>query len=115
MPGLTGGRITIDELDKITREQAPWRTVVLLACTAGFVSQKTASIAEIMVKNRLAASVFATDQLVLADQLPDLFKQLMQPGSSLKSVFKDLRQIVMNRRSRFFLDTRSADSEAGML
>jgi hypothetical protein len=49
------------ELNEVRRDTAPGRAVVLLACRTGQVNGKTNSIAEVILKNKLAATVLATN------------------------------------------------------
>jgi hypothetical protein len=67
LPGLHGGRLSMKELDQLKRDAAPSRVVVLLACKTGQVNGKTNSIAEIILKNKLAATVLASEGIYLRE------------------------------------------------
>jgi len=92
LPGLAGEKISIQELDRISRDVAPDRVIVLLACKTGELNGETQSIAEIMIKNRLASVVYASDDYLRADDLPGMFRKL-ENGTPSKA-FDELRAIV---------------------
>lgn len=93
LPGLHGARLSMKELDQIQRDAAPNRVVVLLACKTGQVNGKTNSIAEIILKNKLAATVLATDGYIYAKDLSDMLREFQSHGV-LGQAFPDLRPIV---------------------
>jgi len=93
LPGLHGGRLSMKELDQIHRDVAPNRAVVLLACKTGQVNGKTNSIAEIILKNKLAATVLATDGYIYATDLSDMLREFQSHGV-LGRAFPELRPIV---------------------
>src|SRR5260370_12296239 len=81
------------ELDQIHRDVAQNRAVVLLACKTGQVNGKTNSIAEIILKNKLAATVLATDGYIYATDLSDMLREFQSHGV-LGRAFPELRPIV---------------------
>jgi hypothetical protein len=93
LPGLRGGRLSMKELNQIRRDAAPNRVVVLLACKTGQVNGKTNSIAEIILKNKLATTVLATDGYVDAAELGSMLREFQSHGD-LSRAFPDLRAIV---------------------
>jgi hypothetical protein len=93
LPGLRGGKLSMKELNQIQRDAAPDRVVVLLACKTGQVSGKTSSIAEIILKNKLATTVLATDGYIDAAELGSMLREFQSHGD-LSRAFPDLRAIV---------------------
>lgn len=92
-PGLHGGSLSIQELDQIRRKNAPNRVIVLLMCGTGQVNGKLASIAETIVKNKLAVAVMATGGIVDAAKLSEMLRNFQEHGL-LRKAFPDLRGIV---------------------
>jgi hypothetical protein len=99
LPGLNGERLDISELNSIRRDAAPNRVIVLFACSAGEVSTSTESIADVLIRNRLATSVMASGGLVYADQLAAKLRRLNN-GEALRNVLSDLTTIVQTNRKR---------------
>jgi len=93
LPGLAGGKISMDEFDKIRRDVAPERVVVLLACKTGAINGETQSIAEALLKNRLASAVYASEDYIYATDLARMVRKLQNNGT-LNQAFGDLRTIV---------------------
>jgi hypothetical protein len=93
LPGVAGGKITMQELESIRRDVAPDRAIVLLACKTGGVNGATQSIAETLIKNRLASVVFASDEFIHTKDVAEMLRNLRQ-GSMLGQVFESLRAIV---------------------
>jgi hypothetical protein len=93
LPGVAGGKITIQELDRIARDHAPDRAIVLLACKAGAVNGQTQSLAETLIKNRLATVVFASDELVYTKDVAEMLRKL-QENAVLGEAFDRLRVMV---------------------
>jgi hypothetical protein len=92
LPGVKGGKLSFSELSSITRLKAPSRTIVLLACKTGAVNEGTRSIAELLLKNKLATAVLASAHDVYATDLPEMFGKLR--GSTLRDSFPQFRAIV---------------------
>lgn len=83
----TGERVAFAEIKSLKRAVAPERVVVLLTCR-GAVSQKgTGSLAETILNNGLATSVFAADDVVDARKIPEILSSL----ASEKSMHSALR------------------------
>ncbi len=76
LPGMVGGSISLDELSQVKRDVAPGRIIVLITCAAGAVNASRASLAEILLENRLARTVFASPSPVDARNVPKLLTQL---------------------------------------
>jgi hypothetical protein len=110
LPGLQGGKISLHELDSIKREVAPQRVIVLLACKTGSINGRTQSIAETLLKNRLAAVVFASEGSVDATELGTMLRTLST--SSLAKSFADFRAIV--RLQKLELGAPEAEGSDGL-
>jgi hypothetical protein len=93
LPGVAGGKITMQELDSIRRVSAPDRVIVLLTCKAGTVNGATQSLAETLIKNRLASVVFASDEFIHTKDVAEMLRNL-QGSATLGQVFESLRAIV---------------------
>ena len=93
LPGVAGGKITREDLDTIRRESTPNRAIVLLACKTGVANGDTHSIAEALIKNKLANVVVASDELISVKDVAEMLRNL-QAGATLGQVFQALRAIV---------------------
>jgi hypothetical protein len=83
----------MQQLDSIRRDVAPDRAIVLLAFKAGGVNGATQSIAETLIKDRLASVVFATDEFIHTKDVAEMLQNLRE-GAMLGQVFESLRAIV---------------------
>jgi hypothetical protein len=77
LPGKGGESISRNDLDRIKRDATPNRIVVLITCKGGTVNADTTSLAEAVLENRLARSVFASPLDVDARNVPQLLRDLM--------------------------------------
>jgi hypothetical protein len=93
LPGVAGGRITVRDLDSIKRESAPDRAIVLLACKTRAVKGQSPSLAETLIKNRLASIVFASDEFVYTKDVSAMLRNLHQSGT-LGQAFESMGAIV---------------------
>jgi hypothetical protein len=100
LPGVNGGRLSLSELNQIQRQDAPHRVIVLLACKAGDVNNSVASIAEVILKNKLATAVLAASNYVYAADLSSMIAAFVTSGK-LGGAFPGLRTIVENRNNLF--------------
>jgi hypothetical protein len=93
LPGVEGGKITLQDLDSLRRESAPDRVIVLLACKTGEVNGQTPSIAETLIKNKLASTVLASDDIIYTGDVAEMLRSL-QENTALGRAFENLRTIV---------------------
>ncbi len=93
LPGINGGRLPLSELKQVRREDAPKRVVVLLACKAAKLNNEVASIAGIILHNKLATSVLASDDYVYATDLGKMIAIFIASGN-LNGAFPGLKTIV---------------------
>lgn len=71
-----GDELTFEEIAQIKRSTAPDRVILLVTCSAGGVSGEYLSLAETMLANNLATSVFASTTDVDASKVPALLETL---------------------------------------
>jgi len=83
LPG-SGGTVSYDEIRGLKRYAAPNRTIVLITCNGGSSSESTRSLADILLQNKLAKTVFASPTDVDASTLPALMKDLLSEGGELR-------------------------------
>lgn len=93
MPGKNGSAISINELRAVKRKTTPNRVVILIACKAGGVNEQTGSIAEALLENKLAASVFAYPGSINLAYVPQMLNRL-RSGVPLRTALSGLYQIV---------------------
>lgn len=74
LAGPNGDTLSLSDLKSLHRDQAPQRTVLLISCNAGTVNESVRSHAELILENKLADSVFATDEDVDAKAVPKLLE-----------------------------------------
>jgi hypothetical protein len=103
--GLNGEFISFDEIGSLKRDIAPNRMVVLITCSAGSVNDESTSLAEIMLKNKLARTVFASPTDVDATGVPELVEQLVvSPTLSVRERLQTEGYIqIVNLRELFML------------
>jgi hypothetical protein len=99
MPGKNGSRVTVQDLRAIARNTAPDRVVVLIACEAGTVNDKTESLAGVILKSKLARTVFAYPGLISPSYVPQVIERL-RSGLSPRSALPGLNQIVTIEEKR---------------
>ena len=110
LPG--GATITVEEFSDIHRETAPERTIILVSCQAGTVNAPVESLAEILLKNKLATTVIASAKPVSALSVPALLQNLLVEGQTIGQVFapQDFQAITQRigegRAIRLVLQTR---------
>ncbi len=95
LPGLNGGKLSFEELKSVTRKEAPNRVIVLLACRTAKAAKGKESIAEILLKNRLATAVLASENNIYASSIAGIFHTLIDDKGNLNQSFKELSTIVM--------------------
>jgi len=93
LPGIAGGSISSNDLDRIKRTEAPHRIIVLFSCNASKLDTKQLPLAEQILKNRLAQTVFAADTEVDAQDIPAILQKLWT-GDRLRDSLPMLKQIV---------------------
>jgi hypothetical protein len=98
LPGSMGGEISMDELRALHRTDGLHRpsrdrVVVLASCNAASEDSENQSLASILLKNGIATSVFATDQLYSAQNIPSLLKDLFS-NKPIRSAAPNLKQFV---------------------
>jgi hypothetical protein len=84
LSGAFGEKISMDEISHLSRETAPDRAVVLMVCNAGGVNQDVASLAEQILQNKLARTVFASPDPVNARTVPAILDRLLLQRSSIR-------------------------------
>jgi hypothetical protein len=81
MSGVNGESISFDEIQNISRTTAPPRAIYLITCSEGSVNHGVESLAETMLKNKLAQTVFASTTDVDARKVPALLDALLRAHS----------------------------------
>jgi len=96
LPG-SRGKISYDDVGSMRREVAPDRTIVLITCEGGRENADAWSLAEMMVQNKLAKTVFASRNKVSAVNLPAILNDLLKNGGKLRDTLDkyDYLQFVM--------------------
>lgn len=84
LPG-SGGTISYDEIRSLQRNDAPNRAIVLITCKGATDNASPRSLADIFLQNKLAKTVFASQQDVYADTVPVLLRDLLLGGSDVRS------------------------------
>lgn len=112
LPGLAGGRITIEDLDSIKRNSAPDRAIVLLACKTRAAKGQSPSLAEALIKNRLASIVFASEDLVYTKDVSAMLRSLHENGT-LGQAFESMGAIV--RVDEPYIPWKPAESSQAVL
>lgn len=90
LSGARGESISMREISQIWRTEAPNRVIVAIVCEAGGVNGDQATLAELLLKNRLAKTVFASSKPVDARMIPQLLQKLFTPGAKLREVLTQL-------------------------
>jgi len=95
LSGLNGETLTSEDIDRIKRVSAPRRAIYLVTCSAGGVDGETISLAESLLKNNIAQTVFASEKDVDARIIPTLIRELDKSHTPRLSLHKfGFRQIV---------------------
>jgi hypothetical protein len=84
LPG-SEGPISYDEIRSLQRSDAPNRTIVLVTCNGGTLNENPRALADILLQNKLAKSVFASQGDIYADTVPSLLRDLLVGGSDVRS------------------------------
>jgi hypothetical protein len=100
LPGIFGGSISSRDLSRIRRTKMPHRIVILLACNTLKSDQSRPPLAEQILRNRLAQTVFAADTQVGAHDIPVILWQLAG-GKTPRDSMPMLKQIVRVNPHRF--------------
>jgi hypothetical protein len=77
----SGERIAFADIGSVRREVAPHRVVVLITCKGASKNEGLDSIAKLILDNRLARSVFASEDFVDARNLPNILSRLLEAPS----------------------------------
>jgi hypothetical protein len=88
LPGMWGGKISFDDFRGMRRESAPNRTIVLITCKGGSPSASERQLADIFIENKLARSVFASEDVVDAVNLPSLLKELIGSNRRIRDILQ---------------------------
>jgi hypothetical protein len=94
LPGAVGGSISSKDLDRIRRSQAPSRVVVLFSCNAATHDATKPPLADQILKNRLARTVFAADTQLDAQTIPAVLQKLASGERLRSSLQPKLKQMV---------------------
>ena len=86
LSGLHGEVIDFEEIRAITRATSPSRATYLITCNAGSVNAELTSLAEILIKNNLTQTVFASNADVDARSIPAMLTDLLKPGNNPREV-----------------------------
>jgi hypothetical protein len=84
LPG-SSGPISYDEIRGLQRSVAPNRTIVLVTCNGGVLNESPRTLADILLQNKLAKTVFAAQGDIYADTVPGLLKDLLVGDSNVRS------------------------------
>lgn len=87
-PGRTGETISLQEVSGLKRKSTPERVVVLVTCEGGTVNWENASLAEVLLQNRLARTVFASHKKVDARLVPELLQEISMKGVAIREALK---------------------------
>jgi len=87
-PGRAGETSSLKEVSGLKRENTPERVVVLVTCKGGAVNSENASLAEVLLHNRLARTVFASTEDVDARLVPKLLQEISMKGIAVREVLK---------------------------
>jgi hypothetical protein len=74
-------RVAFSDIASLKRDVAPDRAVVLITCEGAKLNEQLQSLTQILLQNRLARTVYASESAVDARQLPDILRQLSGPGT----------------------------------
>jgi len=98
----SGEKLAFRDISELKREVSPNRVVVLITCRGASRQGGLASLAEMMLQNRLAKSVFASEDLIDARQLPTILQRLSSTPS-LRSALHEFKfdQYVENRHDSY--------------
>jgi hypothetical protein len=80
-----GKPLSFEEVASIHRAVAPERVIVLVTCNAGGNDGATLTLAETILANNLATTVFASRGVVNAEDIPKLLDDLRQQGHSIRN------------------------------
>ncbi len=96
LSGTDGEKIQFDEIRRLKRQAVPNRTIILITCSAGTVNKTSQSLAETLLSNKLARTIFASAESVSAETLPELLSDLVLHRGELRSTLQkyDYIQIV---------------------
>lgn len=86
----SGQKIAFSDIAALKRAVTPERVVVLITCEGATPHQNLASLAQLLLQNRLARSVFASENLVDARQLPSILESL-KSSSTLRAVLRQFQ------------------------
>jgi hypothetical protein len=105
LPGVFGEKISLDEVGKISRKEAPNRVVILIVCNGGKVNEDAQSFSEVIIKNKAAKSVLASPHLVDAGDVPQLLTDLLSGSQPIWQTLqsKGIFQIV-RRKPKWVVD-----------
>lgn len=84
LPG-SGGPISFDEFRRLQRSDAPNRTIVLVTCNGGARNESPRSLADILLQNKLAKTVFASETDIDANDVPALLRDLLVVRVEMRS------------------------------
>ncbi|MBI4249912.1 MAG: hypothetical protein HY611_10455 [Elusimicrobia bacterium] len=96
-----GGSVSFDEIDRIVPKGEPRRTIILVTCAAARGQRLAPSLAEILLRRKLARSVFAPFDAIPAEDVTPALDALFQSGNSLREILeeKDFIQFVRRRKA----------------
>jgi hypothetical protein len=89
-----GDMLSVSELRGIRRHAAPQRAVLLVVCGSGSVDKQDASIAEVLLQNKLATAVLASSEALDARRMPDAIRRFAGTRQLLEFVPFNLNPIV---------------------
>lgn len=87
-PGRTGESSSFKEASGLKREDTPERVFVLVMCKGGTVNSENASLAEVLLQNGLARTVFASQEDVDARLVPKLLQEILLKGVAIRETLK---------------------------
>lgn len=97
-----GNSISFAEVANIKRAVAPKRAIVLVTCSAGGASGEYLSLAETMLANNLATTVFASPSAVDASRVPSIVEKLQSEDIRDTLEYEGFEQYVMENQDDYF-------------
>jgi hypothetical protein len=96
LSGTDGATVTFEEISTLQRQTTPNRVIVLITCSAGTVNKNTESLSELLLRKKLAKTVFASPKDVNAQDLPELLVDLLVNDTPIRTALagKSFIQIV---------------------
>ena len=90
---MRDGPVPFEEIKEIKRQEAPDRIVYLFCCKEGSVNENSASLAEILLENNLAKSVFASRVNLPVLKLQPILEDILANPDKARSILQQIHCI----------------------